>query len=402
MSYCINPQCANPVNSTDVKFCVTCGHKLLLKERYRAIKPIGQGGFGRTFLATDEDKPSRPLCVIKQQFFQSSNQEQLQKAIELFNQEAERLDDLGKHSQIPELLAYFTQNDRQYLVQEFIDGCNLEQELDQRGRLSENEVKKVLVELLPVVNFIHDKLVIHRDIKPENIIREKSTDKLVLVDFGAAKLLTGTALIKQGTTIGSPEYVSPEQARGQAIFASDIYSLGVTCLHLLTGISPFDLYDVGDDRWVWRDFLNTRVNDQFGQILDRMVEGIPSKRYQSALEIMKTLGITSPKSSNPSISIHSSPTTIPPKPVNKPINNPPQPNPIPSPPIPTPKVESPSNYQSLVDLELAEIRGQFTGQNPPSVINNSSSPKSSNLSPKNDIDGELEELRSEFLNKGNS
>jgi serine/threonine protein kinase len=258
MSYCLNPTCPNPQNPNDTKFCITCGTKLLLKERYRAIKPIGQGGFGRTFLAVDEDKPSKPPCVIKQFYPQAQGTSTVQKAVELFNQEAVRLDELGKHPQIPELLAYFTQDDRQYLVQEFIDGQNLAEELSKVGAFNETQILQLLNDLLPVLQFVHNHQVIHRDIKPENIIRRSRDTRLVIVDFGASKFATGAALLKTGTSIGSPEYVAPEQARGKATFVSDIYSLGVTCIQLLTQMSPFDLYDINEDAWVWRQFLTLK------------------------------------------------------------------------------------------------------------------------------------------------
>jgi len=176
------------------------------------LKVIGQGGFGKTFLAQDESKPSQPRCVIKQ--FIYNDPATLREAQRLFEQEAVRLDDLGKHPQIPELLAHCEQNGRQYLVQEFIDGENLLQELNRAGRFNEAKIKELLLDLLPVLQFIHAGNVIHRDIKPENIIRRRSDGKLVLVDFGAAKLASKTTLAKTGTTIGSPEYTAPEQARG--------------------------------------------------------------------------------------------------------------------------------------------------------------------------------------------
>ena len=226
MSYCLNPSCPKPHHTHDGNFCLTCGSKLLLKERYRAIKPIGQGGFGRTFLAVDEDKPSKPRCVIKQFYPQAQGTSTVQKAEELFTQEAMRLDELGFHPQIPELLAYFTQENRQYLVQEFIDGQNLEQELAGAGRFNESQIWQLLNDLLPVLQFCHKRQVIHRDIKPENIIRRSPLSPplkrgeeinalrgssggsdLVLVDFGAAKIATYTALNSIGTSIGSPEYV---------------------------------------------------------------------------------------------------------------------------------------------------------------------------------------------------
>ncbi|MBD2136773.1 serine/threonine protein kinase [Anabaena sp. FACHB-1237] len=294
MSYCLHAHCSKPENPDDVKFCLTCGTKLLLKERYRAIKPIGQGGFGRTFLAVDEDKPSKPPCVIKQFYPQAQGTNTAQKAIELFNQEAVQLDDLGQHPQIPELLAYFTQDNRQYLVQEFINGLNLHQELIKNGVFNEDKIRLLLNDLLPVLQFCHNKKVIHRDIKPENIIRRSSDNKLVIVDFGAAKSATATALNQTGTSIGSPEYVAPEQMRGKAIFASDIYSLGVTCINLLTGRSPFDSYDSHNGVWIWQHFLKTPVSQQLTNIINKMVESIPSQRYQKVAEIIQDLNHVNP------------------------------------------------------------------------------------------------------------
>ncbi|ABG52742.1 serine/threonine protein kinase with WD40 repeats [Trichodesmium erythraeum IMS101] len=312
MSYCLNPQCQNPQNPEGTLYCIACGSKLLLRERYRPIKPIGRGGFGRTFFAVDEDKPSHPPCVIKQ--FLPQNTGDPKKAAELFQQEAVRLDELGKHPQIPELLAHFEQDNYQYLVQEFIDGSNLAQESIKNGPFDSNQIQQMLNELLPVLKFIHEQKVIHRDLKPENIICRSSTpetigwmtntNKLVLVDFGAAKVITGTSLMQPGTIIGSPEYVAPEQLRGHAIFASDIYSLGVTCIYLLTQISPFDLFDVMADKWVWRDYLNQPFNSKLGKVIDKMLMTNPQIRYQSALEVMKEL--------NPTQAFPTAPNTFPP------------------------------------------------------------------------------------------
>ncbi len=291
MSYCLNPNCQIPQNPDFNKYCQNCGSKLLLKDRYRPLNLIGQGGFGRTFLAIDEDKPSRPYCVIKQFFPAAQGTNNINKAAELFEKEATRLDQLGKHSQIPELMAHFTQDERQYLVQEFIPGQNLAEALKIETPYKEEEIRGLLKNLLPVLGFIHSHNVIHRDIKPENIIRRQNSDRqLVLVDFGAAKYALGTALLKTGTTIGTPEYTAPEQNRGKAVFASDLYSLGVTCLHLLTKVSPFELFDVGEGTWVWRRYLqNNSVSEKLGDVLDKLVENAVNRRYQSVDEVMKTL-----------------------------------------------------------------------------------------------------------------
>ncbi|NEQ35621.1 MAG: SUMF1/EgtB/PvdO family nonheme iron enzyme [Okeania sp. SIO3I5] len=326
MTQCLNPDCLK-LNPPQTIFCQSCGEKLVLRERYRALKIIGQGGFGITFQAVDEDKPSKPFCVIKQFFPQVQGTKSLEKAAELFDREAERLDSLGRHLQIPELFAYFTQDNRQYLVQEFIDGQNLQQELEESGAFDESQILELLKSLLPVLEFIHSQQVIHRDIKPENIIRRKNNNQfypmgapvqasispekinpvqasispekinpvqtsispennIILVDFGAAKYATMTALAVTGTVIGSAGYAAPEQAVGKATFSSDIYSLGVTCIHLLTGVEPFDLFDVSESDWVWRDYLKSRVSDEVGKILDKMIVAATKKRFKNVGEIL--------------------------------------------------------------------------------------------------------------------
>jgi formylglycine-generating enzyme required for sulfatase activity len=284
MSLCLACGAANPL---DTKFCSQCRTRLLIQDRYRALRIIGQGGFGKTFLAQDEGKPSKPKCVIKQ--FIYDDPATLREAQRLFEQEAVRLDDLGKHPQIPELLAHCEQEERQYLVQEFIDGENLLQELKRSGRFSEAKIKELLLDLLPVLQFIHAGQVIHRDIKPENVIRRRSDGRLVVVDFGAAKMASQTALQKTGTTIGSAGYAAPEQAFGKALYASDIYSLGVCCLHLLTDINPLTMYDPVEG-FVWRDFLPDRqVPNWLDDILEKMTQPNVRQRYQSASEILQIL-----------------------------------------------------------------------------------------------------------------
>ncbi|MBW4478859.1 MAG: serine/threonine protein kinase [Tolypothrix brevis GSE-NOS-MK-07-07A] len=379
MSYCLNPRCPKPENADNIKFCQTCGSKLILKERYRAIKPIGQGGFGITFLAVDEDKPSKPRCVIKQFYPQAQGTSTLQKAVELFTQEAMRLDELGKHPQIPELLAYFTQDDRQFLVQEFIDGQNLAQESAQNGAFNEKQIRQLLNDLLTVLQFCHQRQVIHRDIKPENIIRRASTNELVLVDFGAAKVASNNALNQTGTSIGSPEYVAPEQMRGKALFASDIYSLGATCIRLLTERSPFDSYDTHNDTWIWRQYLKTPINEQLGKVLDKMLESIPVRRYQTVDEVLKDLNqqphlaATPPKSA---------------KPVIQPA--------LTSPPAVVIKTNS------QIDLELEELKTQFLGGSKPQKNIQQPPPQpTSQPSSKSQIDEELEELKKKFLGNNN-
>ncbi len=301
MSNCLCLTC-DRANSITTKFCTQCGAKLQIQERYRALKVIGQGGFGKTFLAQDESKPSQPRCVIKQFAFETINptatQGTLDVAIRLFEQEAKRLDDLGKHPQIPELLSFTIHEGKQYLIQEFIDGETLEQELARVGAFSEQQVRDVLVEVLQILEFVHSKSVIHRDISPDNIIRRRSDQKLVLVDFGAAKHATATLLTKTGTCIGKPSYGAPEQMLGKSVFQSDLFGLGVTCLHLLTNVEPFTLYDVLENEYQWRQFLNGKVvSDEFGKLLDRMTAYKVKERPNSVVEALQELG-TRLKTSN--------------------------------------------------------------------------------------------------------
>jgi serine/threonine protein kinase len=298
MSLCLNPNCS-AANPDGHKFCEKCGSKLFLQERYQAIQLIGQGGFGRTFKAIDYSKPSRPYCVIKQFFPSAQGTDTIEKASELFEKEAIQLEKLGKHPQIPELFAYLNHDDnRQYLVQEYIEGQNLEQELKSQGVFNEAKIKALLTDILPVLDFVHSQGVVHRDIKPENIIRRNSDKKAVLVDFGASKVVTPLNRSVTGTVIGSAEYVAPEQANGKPNNPSDLYSLGVTCIYLLTQISPFDLFDTSDHEWVWRQFLvNNNVRDDLGRILDKMIEFGTRKRYQSAREVLQDLTGQSPATS---------------------------------------------------------------------------------------------------------
>lgn len=290
MSYCVILGCQNPHNPDDHKVCHYCGSKLLLKERYRPLKPLGQGGFGRTFLAVDEDIPSKPRCVVKQLCLQDLKPSSYIKAQQLFEQEAVHLDALGSYPYIPELLAYFSQNRLFYLVQEFIAGETLAQELDQRGAFSESEVIELLQDILPTLAFIHSHKVIHRDIKPANMMRRQQDRKLILIDFGIAKLMDAP-LAPTGTVIGTAEYMPPEQKLGKVFPASDLYSLAVVCLNVLTHRSPLELFDPLNYEWAWREWLPAHcpVSAHLGTILDKMLQPAVKHRYQSAEAVLHDL-----------------------------------------------------------------------------------------------------------------
>lgn len=359
------PGCPQPQNPATGKVCQSCGSKLLLKERYRPIQAIGQGGFGRTFLARDEDIPSKPKCVVKQLFFNQGQTRHIKKAEELFYQEAVRLDELGHHPQIPTLLAHFEQNQWLYLVQEFIAGPTLSRELKERGAFKEAQVRQALADLLRILAFIHDRQIIHRDIKPANIIRRTGAagageGQLILIDFGIAKLLSATAMMQTGTIIGSPEYMAPEQTRGKVVPASDIYSLGVTCLHLLTGVSPANLYDEGRDRWIWRDFLTADklVSAELGRILDKMVQAATRVRYASAAQVLRDL---EPLPS-PAIAPSPSPATqSPPRPVTR--------SPSPQPVSPTSAPAQPiKTFKRAIGNLFSSLAGHSTPDETPDIL----------------------------------
>ena len=354
MSQCLNPDCQHP-NPPITNFCQKCGNKLLLGDRYRAVKYISEGGFGRTFKAVDEHRLDT-ICVIKQFLPQLQGSAAIQKATELFKQEAVRLRDLGKHPQIPDLLAFFEQDKRFYLVQEFIDGEDLSKELEQQGKFSEKQIKQLLTELLPILDFVHKQKVIHRDIKPENIIRN-SHGSLVLIDFGVAKELSGSVLTRVGTVAGTPGYAAPEQMQGHVFPASDLYSLGVTCIRLLTGCLMAEkngslvdeLFDPMQMEWLWKNKAIS-ISNELGKVLDKMLLFPVGARYQSAAEVLQAL--------NP---VSVSPTQISaPPPQSKPVQ--------PSPVVPT-KISAPPQAKPFQPLPPV----------PPTQISAKSQPKASQL-----------------------
>jgi WD40 repeat protein len=294
MICCLNPDCQNPQNPDVNEFCQSCNTPLvpLLRNRFRVIRVLSdEGGFGRTYLSEDTDKLN-DCCVVKQLAPKFQGTWSQKKAMELFSEEAKRLQELGEHPQIPTLLAYFEQDNCLYLVQQFIDGNNLLQELQLRKNYKDWDIQSILLDLLPILKFIHSRGVIHRDIKPENIIRRKSDGRLTLIDFGSSKQLTATVQKKHGTSIGSHGYSAIEQIRdGKAYPASDLFGLGATCFHLITGISPFQLWMEHGYSWVknWQDYLRSPLSHELAIIIDKLLQTDIRNRYQSADEVIRDL-----------------------------------------------------------------------------------------------------------------
>ncbi len=299
MVYCPNPVCPQPQNPNSANFCQACGSELTVGGAYRLNSLLGQGGFGRTFLATkltnaDETSQAKgALCVVKQIYSSSPDSNGSRFNDLSFDAEAKRLRKLGEHPQIPRLLAAIASQQGHLLVQEYAPGQNLQQQVEADGPWSEDRVRSLLNSLVNVLQYVHSFQIIHRDIKPANIVSpnvaanateygNQKIDLPMLVDFGAAKSVRHSAA---KTVIGSAGYAAPEQSMGQATFASDVYSLGLTCLYLLTGLHPFDLYSALEDRWVWQDYLPTPVESRFAQVLDQMVERSLQRRYESMEQV---------------------------------------------------------------------------------------------------------------------
>ncbi len=258
---------------------------------YKILEALGRGGFGYTFIAQDLHLPGYPKCVIKQLKPKDTHAFVLESARRLFDREAKTLYKLGKHSQIPSLLAHFEYESEFYLAQELIEGVVLSQEIKSGTQLSEAYVFLLLQEVLEVLEFVHQQGVIHRDIKPANLIKRSSDNKIVLIDFGAVKEV-GLQMsgVQENTsitvTIGSPGYMPDEQANGRPKFASDIYAIGMMCIHALTGISPSQMpQDSKTGEIIWRDRV-TNISAELADFLDKMTRPHFSQRFENAMEAL--------------------------------------------------------------------------------------------------------------------
>ena len=269
---------------------------VLLNNRYQILETLGRGGFGETYLAEDTNMPSARKCVLKQlkPIVQQPCIPQWMQ--ERFQREAAILEELGEeHRQIPRLYAYFSENDKFYLVQEWIEGETLAQKWKREGNLNSQQVKQILVQLLPVLNYIHSRRIVHRDIKPENIIiQDKSSRLPVLIDFGAVKEAMTTTVEHNKSSawsdsIGTPGYMPSEQAAGRPLYSSDLYSLGLTAIFLLTGKSPQELEtDPQTGEIIWQEYAD-HVEPDLLAVLDKTIKFHPRDRYSTAQEMLTAL-----------------------------------------------------------------------------------------------------------------
>ena len=386
---CTRPGCANPLNifsdldhearirSIQQRYCTTCGMPLLLADRYIPFKLLGQGGFGAAFLSRDRYKPKMPLCVVKQ-FQPSGNLDAHELAIaqKLFQREAEVLEELGhKHPQIPDLYAFFTpivpnrnrtgEEQYFYLAQEFIDGQDLETELETKGNFTEAEVGEILIQILKVLQFVHENNSIHRDIKPSNIMRSKQ-GVLYLLDFGAVKqVAAGGGNQKKSTGIYSMGFAPPEQMSGSQVYPStDIYALAVTCINLLTGKDTEELYDSFHHSWNWQSYA-PKTSAHLVAILNKMLQATPAQRFQSATEALAALQINQSPNTSPASSASlatptsaaSNPAISAPKSSSSPVAS----QNSPTPPQPSATIKSRKPRFSLVEVLSSAAFTGFEG-----------------------------------------
>lgn len=258
-----------------------------LAGRYHIIRHLARGGFGTTFVAVDRQRPGNPECLVKQFQPTETDPQTLQAARRLFDREAETLESLGNHDQIPRLLAHFEESQQFFLVQELIVGQDLTAEVNAYRRWPEEEAIDLLAKVLEVLVFVHQQGVIHRDIKPDNLIRRAADGKIVLIDFGAVKQIRTVHLLRlqSATIIGTTGYMPAEQNNGNPQFASDVYAVGMLGIQALTGIFPHELpTDPNTNEVAWRG--RARVSDRTAQVLDKMICYDYRQRYRSASEAL--------------------------------------------------------------------------------------------------------------------
>lgn len=309
----------------------------ILQNRYHIIRLLGQGGFGRTYLAEDQGRFNE-LCAIKELVILEPDSYEGKKAQELFDREASILYQID-HPQIPKFREKFAQDQRLFLVQDFVGGKTYHTILNERRTQGQSftqaEVLYLLQSLLPILEYIHKAKIIHRDISPDNLILRSTDQKPVLIDFGVVKEVAtklSNSSTHQATTVGKLGYSPIEQVQtGKAYPNSDLYALAVTAIVLLTGKEPADLFDETTFVWKWQHWV--QVSPKFAQVLNRMLSRMPGDRYQTAKEVLldlTNLEVSSPLNPGdpnlsylPTLAIsHPSPTpTNSPEPVISPHTN---------------------------------------------------------------------------------
>lgn len=261
----------------------------LLNKRYKVTELLGSGGFSYTYLAEDTHRPGKPMCVVKHLQPARTDEVFLDIARRLFKTEAEILDVLGHHDRIPQLMAYFEESQQFYLVQEYIRGQTIQEELTPKKLIPEAEVVSSIKDLLQVLKFVHARGVIHRDIKPSNLIRRQEDKRIVLIDFGAVKQIQPQMQAENATVaVGTAGYAPPEQFMGHPRLNSDIYAVGMIGIQALTGTPAKLLERESTTALAWRH-LAENTSQELADILDKMVAYDFQSRYQSVEEVLQSL-----------------------------------------------------------------------------------------------------------------
>jgi serine/threonine protein kinase len=267
----------------------------MLQKRYRVTKVLGQGGFGRTYLAQDTACFDE-LCVLKEFSPNDRGKDAMKKSQELFQREAKVLYQID-HPQIPKFRANFEEQKRLFLVQEYAEGKTVSKTLTERLKdnrtFNEEEAILFLNQMLPILAYIHNVGIVHRDISPDNIIFRERDKVPVLIDFGVVKAgvtqLEASTEIHQGTTVGKAGYAPNEQLQtGEAYANSDLYALAVTVVVMMTGRKPESLVDKSTMTWKWHQWVPT-LTPQFARILNKMLSRTPTSRFQSAAEVLQAI-----------------------------------------------------------------------------------------------------------------
>lgn len=276
----------------------------LLDNRYQVIQELGEGAFGKTFLAVDTRSPMRRRCVVKQLKL-GVNDADNRRYQNLFAREAVVLEQIGQRAngRVPNLLAYFTENGDFFFVMELVPGPTLAERIAEKGKQDEATVRGWLVKSLEILDFLHRveyadadgktfRGIIHRDVKPGNIILHARDDAPVLIDFGVVKEIAARSTVGHGGTLtkmaGTPYYMPLEQQNGHPVAASDLYALGVTAMVALTGKNPLEFYEPSDLSFEWRGFA-PGVSGEFADILDHATRLKARERFQSAREMIEVL-----------------------------------------------------------------------------------------------------------------
>jgi serine/threonine-protein kinase len=283
---------------------------------YQIEKILGQGGFGRTYLALNTKRFNEP-CVLKEFVPQAADTLVLEKCRELFQREAETLYKLN-HPQIPRFLAWFEENNRLFIVQEYVDGQSyyhlLRDRLKQARTFSEAEILQWLQAMLPVLHYIHSQDIVHRDIAPDNVMLPKNQSLPVLIDFGVVKQavegsLANSSRIMGSLTVGKLGYAPPEQIRTAYCSPSgDLYSLAATAVVLLTGRQPDQLFDSQELEWQWRSYA--RVSNGFAIVLNQMLSDKPKNRYPSAAAVLEALSELTNEPESQTTNLQVNPTVV--------------------------------------------------------------------------------------------